>query len=171
MGKTNTGITAGGKLVAVGGEPLKEGEPFPRFKLTGNDMSDVTNEKFQGKVLVVSAVPSLDTSVCSTSARTFNEGVAKLSPDVAVLTVSRDLPFAQKRWCGAEGIAKVVTASDYKYRNFGEATGTLWKSDELLTRAVFVVGKDGKITYVDYIPEISKEPDYAAVEAAVKAAL
>jgi thiol peroxidase len=171
MGKTNSGITLQGKAITVRGETLKEGELFPSFKLVGNDMQDFTNSNIQGKVCVVSVVPSLDTPVCSVSTKRFNEDLTKLSADVMVLTVSRDLPFAQKRWCGAEGVNNVTTASDYKYRSFGEATGTLWSESELLARAVFVVDKSGRTTFVDYIPEIGQEPDYATVLEAVKRAL
>jgi thioredoxin-dependent peroxiredoxin len=171
VGKTNSGTTIHGKPIQVGGEALKEGQMFPPFKLTANDMSDVTNSNYQGKVLVIAAVPSLDTSVCSKESKELNQTMTAISPDVEVLVVSRDLPFAQKRWCGHEGASKVRTLSDYKYRSFAEPTGTHWKDTDLLSRAVFVVGRDGKIKYVDYIPELSHEPDYAAVEAAVKAAL
>lgn len=171
MSKSNSEITIKGKPIEVGGRIVKEGDIFPLFKLTDNDMSDLTNEKFKNKILVVAAVPSLDTAVCSTEARTFNEEITKISPDVVVLTVSRDLPFAQKRWCAAEGVDHVITASDYKYRTFADATGTLWKDAELLIRAVFVVDKTGKTTYVEYVPEIAQEPSYEAVAAAVKAVL
>ena len=171
MSKSNSPITVQGNNITVTGEIVKEGELFPSFKLTGNDMSDLTNAGIQGKVAVISVVPSLDTPTCSISTKKFNNELSLLSPDIMVLTVSRDLPFAQKRWCGAEGATKVVTASDYKYRDFAEATGTHWKETELLCRAVFVVNKSGKTTYVDYISEISAEPDYEAVTAAVKAAL
>lgn len=171
MPKNNSPITIHGKPLTALGEVVKEGELFPSFKLTGNDMGDVTNSSIQGKVAVIFVVPSLDTPTCSISTKQFNNQLPSLSPDVTILTVSRDLPFAQKRWCGAEGATKVVTASDYKYRNFGEATGTLWQETELLCRAVFVVNKAGKTIYVDYVSEISSEPDYEAVTAAVKAVL
>jgi thiol peroxidase len=171
MAKSNSPITIHGKAITVAGEIVKEGELFPSFKLTGNDMADITNAAIQGKIAVISVVPSLDTQTCSISNKKFNNELPLLSPDVVILTVSRDLPFAQKRWCGAEGASKLITASDYKYRNFAEATGTLWKETELLCRAVFVVNKSGKTTYVDYIPEISNEPDYEAVGAAVKAVI
>ena len=171
MSKSNSPITIHGNAITVSGELVKEGELFPSFKLIGNDMADLTNAAIQGKVAVISVVPSLDTPTCSISTKKFNSEVQMLSPDTLILTVSRDLPFAQKRWCAAEGVSKVITASDHKYRNFAEATGTLWKETELLCRAVFVVNKSGKTTYVDYISEISAEPDYEAVTAAVKAAL
>jgi thiol peroxidase len=171
MSKTNSGIVMKGSPINVSGELVREGELFPSFKLSANDLSDLTNVHIQGKVAVISVVPSLDTPVCSVSTKKFNESVTALSPDVTVLVVSRDLPFAQSRWCGAEGVKKVTTASDFKYRSFGEATGTLWTDTELLCRAVFVVNKSGKTTYVDYVSEIAEEPDYDAVTAAVKAAL
>ncbi len=169
--KTNTNITFQGNPIGIGGEPVREGELLPRFTLSGNDLKDLTNESFQGKVLIISAVPSLDTPVCDTETRRFNEEAAALASDVVVLTVSRDLPFAQKRWCGAAGVSRVVTASDYKYHNFGDAFGCLWKDAGLLARAVFVTDRAGRVTFVEYVKDITAEPDYAAVIAAAKAAL
>jgi len=168
MGTSNANITLQGNPVVIVGNPLSVGASFPSFKLVGNDMKDYLSERIQGRPTVISVVPSLDTEVCSISTKRFNTEVTKLSKEILVLTVSRDLPFAQKRWCGAEGVDQVTTVSDYKYRSFGEATGTLWKDAELLARAVFVVDKAGVISYVDYVPEISLEPDYEGVIAAVK---
>ena len=115
----------------------------------------------------MSAVPSLDTSVCSTETRRFNEEAAKLGDDVVVLTVSMDLPFAQKRWCGAEGIERVITLSDYRNADFGKAYGILIKELHLLARTVFVVDKQGVIRYIQPVKELSTEPDYNAVLEAV----
>lgn len=171
MPKSNSSITMHGDSITVLGEAVREGELFPSFKLTGNDLHDVTNSLIQNKVAVISVVPSLDTPVCSISNKKFNDETSRLSPDVLILTVSRDLPFAQKRWCEASQAGRIVTASDYKYRKFGEATGTLWKETELLCRAVFIVNRAGKVTYVDYISEITNEPNYEVIASAVKAAL
>jgi thiol peroxidase len=160
-----------GNPLKVEGKCLEEGASLPQFKLTANDMSDVTNATYSGKVVVVVAVPSLDTPVCAMETRRFNQEAASLSNDVAVLVVSRDLPFAQKRWCGAEGISKVTTLSDHKYRTFGRAFGVELPDLGLLARAVFVADKSGKVVYVDYVSEIAAEPDYAAALQAVKKAL
>lgn len=169
MAGTNRTITLNGNAIAVRGEEVREGELFPSFCLTGVDMKDVTNQEVQGKVAVFLTVPSLDTPVCSVEAKKFNDEVCSLSEKVAVVVVSRDLPFAQKRWCGAEGATRVKTASDYKLRTFGEATGTDWSDAGLLARAVFVTDTTGKVRYVEYVPEIAQEPNYEAAKAAVKA--
>src|SRR5690606_39247815 len=121
---------------------------------------DTSNKDYEGKVLVISVIPSIDTPVCQVQTKRFNEEVSKLSGNVCVLTVSRDLPFAQKRWCAAEGIDQVICASDYKYRTFGKAFGVDIENIGLLTRALFVVSPEGKISYVDYVSEVGDEPNY-----------
>jgi thiol peroxidase len=123
---------------------------------------------FAGKVLVISAVASLDTSVCDTETRRFNTEAAGLGDDVRILTVSMDLPFAQKRWCGAAGVDQVVTLSDHRTGAFGNAFGVLIKELRLLARVLFVVDRDGTVRYIQTVEEIGKEPDYDAVLAAVK---
>ena len=160
----------GGPLTLTGAE-IKAGRTAPSFTLTANNLSDLKSDSYRGKVLVLSVVPSLDTPVCAAQTRKFNQEATLLSDDVVILTVSMDLPFAQARFCGAEGIARVVTASDYKHRVFGESYGVLIKELGLLTRAVFVVDKTGVVRHAQYVPEITHEPDYAAALAAVKAAL
>lgn len=163
MGTSNQSLTFKGDGITVMGRCVAVGDAAPDFILTGNDLSDVTPGNFAGKVLVLSVVPSLDTPVCQAQTRRFNEEVTKLDDSVVVLTVSLDLPFAQKRFCGAEGLENVHTASDYKHRSFGENYGTYIKELGLLARAVFVIGKDGKVSYVDYVSEVTDEPDYEAV--------
>jgi thiol peroxidase len=153
------------------GERVKVGDPLPSFCVTANDLSPVKGENFTGKVLVVVTVPSVDTPVCATETRRFNKNAADLSGDVRILVVSMDLPFAQKRFCAAEGIDKVSTASDYKDHKFGEAFGARIKELGLLTRTVFVFDKKGKCTYAEYVPEVTQEPNYDAAFAAVKASL
>jgi thiol peroxidase len=160
----------GGPLTLAGAE-ITVGRKAPSFTLTANNLSDLKSDSYRGKVLVLSVVPSLDTPVCATQTRKFNREATLLSDDVVVLTVSMDLPFAQARFCGAEGIARVVTASDYKHRVFGESYGVLIKELGLLTRAVFVVDKAGVVRHTQYVSEITNEPDYGAALAAVKAAL
>ena len=168
MAISNQNITFKGAPIAVSGREVKVGDAVPDFMITAGDMSDLTINSFAGKVVVLSALPSLDTPVCAVQTRRFNEEAAKLSDDVVILTVSRDLPMAQKRWCGAEGIENVVCASDYKYRTFGQAFGVDLESLGLLSRAVFVVNKDGKIEYVEYVDEVSEEPQYEPVIEKVK---
>lgn len=168
MAESNQNITFKGEKVAIGGREVKVGDAVPDFTLVANDLSDLNLGAFQNKVLIISSIPSIDTPVCQLQTKRFNEEVTKISSDVVVLTVSADLPFAQKRWCGAEGIQNVVTASDYKYRNFREAFGVVWEKPQLLARAVFVVGKTGKIAHVEYVDDITSEPNYDAVIAAVK---
>jgi thiol peroxidase len=170
MAITNENITFQGNKLNVIGEPVKIGELLPKFQLTGVDMKDVSNETFQGKVLVIAAIPSVDTPVCAIETKRFNEEASKLSSDVVVLAVSMDLPFAQKRWCAAEGVERVVTASDYKYRTFGEGFGVLIKEMGLHARAIFVADRSGRVKHVEYVSDITQEPDYSAVLAAIKAA-
>jgi thiol peroxidase len=119
--------------------------------------------------VILSTVPSLDTPVCDIETRKFNERAAEI-PGAAIVTVSMDLPFAQKRWCGAHGIDKVVTVSDYKYRDVGEKFGVRMKETALLARAIFVIDPQGTITYQQIVPEIAQEPDYDAAIAAAQAA-
>jgi thioredoxin-dependent peroxiredoxin len=162
-------VTFKGNKISLLGEPVQVGELLPKFKVTGTDLGDISNETFQGKVLLISVVPSLDTPVCSMQTQKFNQEATKLSEDVVILTVSLDLPFAQKRWCGAEGATRVIPASDYKYRVFGEAFGVYIQEIGLLTRAVFVADKSGKIAYVEYVSDVGNEPDYSsALQAVIK---
>jgi len=160
-----------GKPLTLVGPALEIGSEAPQFTLTANDLSDLRSDAFGGRVLVLSVVPSLDTPLCATQTRTFNQRATQLSERVAILTVSMDLPFAQKRFCGAEGLQRVITASDYKHRAFGPAFGVLIKELGLLARAVFVVDTRGKVVHVQYVPEITHEPDYDAALAAVRKVL
>lgn len=162
---TRTTNFKGTPLTILGNE-TKIGDKVPAFKLTGTDMSDVTNSTFEGKTLIILAVPSLDTPVCSLETKKFSNKIQKLGDKVALLAVSRDLPFAQKRWCVAEGVENITTASDYKYRTFAEQFGVLIQDWQLLSRAVFVI-TDGVVKFVEYVSEISAEPDYEAVLKAI----
>ena len=168
MAERKDEITFKGKPLTLLGEMPRVGEAAADVEVIGNDMSKIQISSFKGKVLVLSAVPSLDTPTCAIETRRFNEEAAGLGDDVAVLTVSMDLPFAQKRWCGAEGIDKVITASDYRERELGNKYGILIKELKLLARTIFVIDKNGVIQYVQLVKEVSSEPDYAAVIAAVK---
>ncbi|MGE4420736.1 MAG: thiol peroxidase [Pseudodesulfovibrio sp.] len=155
-------ITFKGNPLTLIGPEIKVGDTAPGFAVTANDLSPATLADFSGKVLVIASVPSLDTPVCDMETRRFNTEATALGDDVKILTVSMDLPFAQARWCGAAGIEAVQTLSDHAQASFGENWGTLIKELRLLTRAVFVVGRDGKIAYVQYLKEITEEPDYEA---------
>ena len=160
-----------GKPVALEGNAVNVGDAAPDFVAVDTDMKEVRLSDYRGKVVLLLSVPSLDTSVCSLETRKFNESASRLGGDVVILTVSMDLPFAQKRWCGAEGVKAVKTLSDYRDASFGLAYGVLMKDLRLLARAVFVVGRDGKITYKQLVSEVSSEPDYdTALRAVGKAA-
>lgn len=171
MSKTNNKITLHGNPVEVMGDLILEGQAAPSVTLVNNDLKDVELSSFKGKVIVLSVVPSLDTPTCQVQTRTFNQESSNLGSDVVVLTVSRDLPFAQKRWCGAEGIDRVITLSDYKYRTFGKAFGVDIPNISLLARAVFVIDKNSKVVLTQYVDEISAEPVYDEVISAVKSSL
>jgi len=162
MNATNKNITFKGAPLEIVGTELRVGDSLPSFKLTGNDMSDYSSESLKGKVAVISLVPSLDTPVCALQTKRFNKEASELSDKVNILTVSRDLPFAQKRFCGAEGVSRLTTASDYKYQTFGNAFGAVIKDWGLLARALFVVDAKGEISHVEYVKEVSTEPDYEA---------
>jgi thiol peroxidase len=161
-------ITMKGKPLTLLGKELKVGDKAPDFEVTANDMSVVKFSSYHGEVCIICSVPSLDTSVCDTETRRFNEEAGKLGSDVTVLVISMDLPFAQKRWCGAAGVKNVQTLSDYRGASFGEAYGVLIKELRLLARAIFVVDKNGTIRYIQIVKEVAAEPDYNAVLEAVK---
>ncbi len=161
-------ITMRGNPLTLAGRELKVGDAAPDVELLGNDLSPVKLTSYRGKVCVLSVVPSLDTPVCDMQTRRFNEEAGKLGDTVRILTISMDLPFAQKRWCGAAGVDHVLTLSDHRTAAFGEAYGVLIKELRLLARAVFVVDRDGTIQYIQLVREVAEEPDYSAVLAAVK---
>ncbi|MDD2804685.1 MAG: thiol peroxidase [Elusimicrobiales bacterium] len=163
-------VTMHGRPMTLVGDEMKVGAPAPDFKVTDNDMLPMKFLRtYGGKVAVISVVPSLDTPVCDLQTRRFNQEAVALGPDVGVLTVSMDLPFAQKRWCGAAGVKAVRTFSDYQKAEFGKAYGVLIKELRLLARAVFIVDKDGVVKYAQIVPEVTKEPDYEEVLTALKA--
>jgi thiol peroxidase len=150
------------------GPELRPGDRAPAFRLTGQRDATISSEQFAGQPLIISVVPSLDTGVCSQQTRRFNEAAAALGAGVQILTVSADLPFAQARWCGAEGIDRVIVASDYKDMRFGSAYGTHIKELRLESRAVFVVDAEGIIRYAEYVPLAGQEPNYDAALAAAR---
>jgi len=161
-------VTFLGNPLTLTGNEVKLGDRAPEFQVLDNDLGAKGLSDYKGKVVVLSAVPSLDTPVCDLETRQFNEEAAKLSDDVVILTISMDLPFAQKRWCGAAGVTRVTTLSDHRDAAFGLAYGVLVKELRLLTRAVFVVDKSGIVKHAQLVKEITHEPDYEAVLKAVK---
>lgn len=167
MSERKEAVTLRGNPMTLIGPELKVGDKAPDFKLVGNDMKPVTLADTSGKVRIIACVPSLDTPVCDTETRRFNEEAGKL-PGVDILTVSMDLPFAQSRWCGAAGVKNVRTLSDYQQRSFGPAYGVLIKELQLEARAVFVVDKDNTVRYVQYVKEMAEQPDYEAALAAAR---
>lgn len=164
-------ITFKGNPFTLLGPALQVGDKAPDFNVVDNGLAPVNLASSAGSIRIISAVPSLDTPVCDSETRRFNQEAAQLPGNVNVLTISLDLPFAQKRWCGAAGIDKVVTLSDYRERSFGQGYGVLIKELLLLTRAVFVVDANDTICYIQIVPEVTSEPDYDAVIAAVKSLL
>jgi len=170
MSTERTGVATfkGGPITLIGPE-IKVGDKAPDFTLNKNLLAETTLSDYAGKVKLISVVPSLDTGVCDAQTRRFNEEAAALGDNVVILTVSVDLPFAQARWCGAAGVDRVVTLSDYKNRSFGQAYGVLIKEFQLDMRAVFVVDANDNVTYVEYLKEMTEAPNYEAAIAAVKA--
>lgn len=166
-------ITLKGTPISTIGELPGKGAAAPGFSLTKNDLSDVRLSDFAGKVKILNIVPSLDTGVCAASARAFNKAADSLG-DVVILTISRDLPFAQKRFCEAEGIKAVVTLSELRDMSFGKAYGVEIVDGPmagLLSRAVVVLDRNDKVAYTQQVPEIAQEPDYGSALAAAKMAL
>jgi len=165
-------ITFKGNPVQTIGSLPERGSIAPDFRLTRSDLADVSLSDFAGKVKILNIVPSLDTGVCAASARAFNKAAASLG-NVVILTISRDLPFAQKRFCEAEGIDKVITLSELRDREFGKAYGvemTTGPLAGLLSRAVVVLDRNDRVVYTEQVPEIAQEPDYqSALNAAASA--
>jgi thiol peroxidase len=162
----------GDKFATIVGDDVKVGDQAPEFTsvipgwATVNPLQDS-----RGKVLILSAVPSLDTETCDRETRRFNEEAAKLSDDIIIYTISTDFPMAQKRWCAAAGVERVKVVSDVVEAEFGVKYGTLIRERRYLRRSVFIVGRAGKLTYVNYLPTLGQEPDYDEVIAEAKKAL
>lgn len=161
-------VTMHGDPLILLGDELSVGGAAPDFEVVANDLSPVKFSLFKGRTCIISSVPSLDTSVCDIMTRRFNTEADNLGKDVIVLTISMDLPFAQQRWCGAADVKAVRTLSDHRSASFGIAYGVLIKDIRLLARAIFVVDSAGVIQYIEIVPELTNEPDYAAAIAAAK---
>ena len=161
-------ITMRGNPLTLAGSEVKVGTMAPDFVVLDNNLSPVNFSSYRGKTCILSSVPSLDTPVCDMETRRFNEEASRLSPDVIILTISVDLPFAQKRWCASAGVNRVQTLSDHRDASFGMAYGVLIKELRLLARAVFLVDPRGLIRYIQLVKEVSKEPDYDEILKALK---
>ena len=162
----------GDKFATLLGDEVKVGDTAPAFTSVVPGWGSVNPlEESKGKVIILSAVPSLDTDVCDRETRRFNEEAAKLSEDIVIYTISCDFPMAQKRWCGAAGVDKVKVVSDVVDAEFGVKYGVLIKERRYFRRSVFIVGRDGKLTYVKYLPVLGEEPNYDEVIQSAKQAL
>lgn len=155
-------ITFKGNPMTLAGSEVKAGQPAPDFKIHyfEGGMKEIKPADLKGKPTLLSVVPSLDTGVCAIQTKKFNEKLAALGEKVNAVTVSMDLPFAMNRFCGAEGIKNMRVGSDYQERTFGKNWGTLIEELKIECRAVFVLDKDGKVTYAEYVPEVTSEPNY-----------
>ena len=169
MEKRTGVVTFAGNPIALLDKEVKVGDKAPAFTLLDNGLGEKTLADYAGKVKVISVVPSLDTGVCDAQTRWFNQNVSKLGETVVVLTVSVDLPFAQKRWCGAAGIDQVETLSDHRDLSFGENYGFILEGLRLLSRGIVVIDKDDVVRYVEYVPEVTSAVNFDAAEAATKA--
>ena len=150
------------------GPELKSGDPAPSFTVVDSKGETVTSQQFQGRPMLISVVPSLDTGLCSTQTRRFDQEIANYAGKINLLTVSADLPFAQNRWINAESVENVTVLSDHREMSFGDAFGTHVKELRIESRAVFVVDKDGVVRYAEYVPSAGNEPNYDAALEAVK---
>jgi len=165
-------IKVGGRDATILGDDLQVGGVAPEFTVHALDWSLVRGlADTKGKVRVIAAVSSLDTDVCDRETRRFNVEAAALDKDIVIQVLSTDLPYAQKRWCGAAGVEQVMVLSDHQSAEFGEKYGVLIKERRILRRAVFVVGRDDKLVYVAYMPILGNEPNYEEVLEAAKKAL
>jgi len=165
-------IQLAGKDATIVGDDIQVGQVAPDFSAHALDWSVVRGlADTQGKVRIIAAVPSLDTEVCDRETRRFNQEAASLSKDILIQVISTDLPYTQKRWCGAAGVDQVMVLSDHQTAEFGEKYGCLIKERRILRRAVFVVDRQGKVTYAAYMPALGIEPEYSQVLEAAKAAL
>ena len=165
---TNNLVKAGDKYVTLLGQQVNVGEQAPQFKVVDKNFAPVTLKDFQGQTILISVVPSLDTGVCSIQTKRFNEEAAKLPANITILTISNDLPFAQKRFCDVENIDGIKVLSDSVWRDFGTRYGLLIKDMGLLTRAIFVINDQGKIVYKELVANISQHPNYEKALAKVR---
>lgn len=168
MKETKNITSHAGTPLTLLGEPAVVGMVAPDFTVVDVTGKDVRLSDLKDKIVVIASIPSIDTKVCAVETREFNKRATSLGDDVVVLTISKDLPFALGRFCAAEGIKNVHTLSDYKESEFGLKYGFLIKENKLLARGIVIVGKDGKVSYVEYVDDITKEPNYDAAIANIK---
>jgi len=161
-------LTFKGKPLTIVGEQLRPGDTFPAVSLTATDWSSVHLNDLNGAVRLISVVPSLDTGICDAQTKRFNAEAEKFGDEVKVVTVSSDLPWAQRRWVNDAEVKNITVLSDHKDMQFGNAAGTHIKEMRIEQRAIFVVDKDGRVAYAEYVPEIAQHPDYDAAIEAVK---
>ena len=161
-------VTMKGNPLTLMGQEVKVGGAAPDFVCLDNNLTPVNFSSFRGKTCIIASVPSLDTPVCDLETRKFNEEAGRLGPNVLILTISMDLPFAQKRWCAGAGVNNLKTLSDHRDGSFGTAYGVLIKELRLLARAVFLIDPKGAVQYVQLVKEVTKEPDYEEVWTALK---
>lgn len=166
--ETKNITTAAGKPLTLLGEPTVVGQMAPDFTAINIENKEIKLSDYKGKTVVIAAIPSIDTGVCAMETREFNKRATALSDDVVVLTISKDLPFALGRFCAAEGIKNIFPLSDYRASEFGLKYGFLIKENMLLTRGVVIVDRNGKVAYVEYVGDITKEPNYDAAIAKIK---
>ena len=161
-------VTMKGKPLTTVGSDVKIGQRAPDFVAIDNNLAAVRFSSYHGKICIISSVISLDTPVCDIQTRKFNEEASRLGPGVVILTLSMDLPFAQKRWCGAAGVDRIQTLSDHRDASFGTSYGVLIKELRLLARAIFLVDRKGLLQYKELVKEVTHEPDYDAVLSQLK---
>lgn len=167
--QTKNLVKANDKYITLLGTQVVVGEQAPDFKVVDKNFSPVQLSDFTGQTILISVVPSLDTGVCAIQTKRFNEEAAKLPKNITLLTISNDLPFAQKRFCKVENVDQIKVLSDAVWRNFGENYGLIIKDMGLLTRAIFIINSQGKVKYKELVANISQHPDYASALNAVKA--
>ncbi len=164
----NEAVTVKGNPLTLVGDEVKVGQEAPVFKVLNADLEEVSLDAFDGKIKLIASVPSLDTPVCDLQIKRFNDEAAAINKDIVILFISMDLPFAQKRFCQAYDIKKVKTFSDHADADFGTKYGVLIKELRLLSRAVFILGKDNMVKYVEYVKELTEHPNYDAALEALK---
>ena len=168
LNERNGVVNIRGNPVTLLGPDLVVGDDAPEFRVVDGDFNEVKRSDFAGKTVLISAVPSLDTGVCSMQTRRFNEEADRLPENVVALTISQDLPFAQTRFCDTENVKRLKVLSDHVWREFGTRYGVLIKENALLARSIFVISPDGKVAYREIVPELTDHPDYDRALAALK---
>lgn len=164
-------VTMKGNPITLLGPRIEANEEAPEFTALKNLVTPTSLSDSEGKVRILLSVPSLDTEVCARETKRFNDEAAQLGEDVLVQVISVDTPFAQSRWCGAEGVANVQALSDFRDRDFGKKYGVEIKGLGIYARAAFVVDRQGEVLYSEYVPDVTQEPNYSAILEAAKAAL